>query len=913
MSGNGPGGLKVGDLYIAVTAAIGQAIKNLGAVMKAVEETADKIEGEMSKAAAALGDFSDGLLTVSALAAAAFAVASQTSEPARQALEDLKGVMLTLGTEVGTIFIPLVREMTVWVKTAVATWRNLTAAQKDGIVTFVKYAAVIGVGAKALERSLVFTKSFAEGTVVIARNAGPMASAVSKGFSAMSASAGLALDKVTALGKKLGELGKSDVGKTFKGFDVGKVGTGFDKVVASIKGALLAIPAALAVGAAKFKAMALAAAPMLATVGAIALAVGSLVVLAAVLRDTWEQSGEGIKAWFEGITTEAVALGKTITGFVGEMFSSLTGFLRKGVEAAFEFIAAQVRWIAKMAAPVAKWVGADKVSAMFEAMANTSGKKMLEYLDQGVTQLWDAGRAKAESAMGGVKDIADQAGEAIKNGAKAGADILNTSKASFDRGMALLKKDLGFSIELPSFSLPEIGDPNTVQATQTLDEVKKATEDAAKFAQDALEAARDVTGGMVDLALKTKALMEKSQEWLASNVMAPQFELLFRETLTPALNAAKEAQQAIADRAKALAEAMAQARDALAQKLLGRLGEAPSVVESGMQGAAVAGPLGAVAAVVGDLLTRSEHFKAIVEMVNTVIQKVADVLGRMLTPLMPLVGAVLNVVDVVVSALGPAFTALGTVLEPLAPMFMLLGTMLAPLFQVLGSMLKTLVDPISSLIREVMPALFEVFKVVGLVVMNVVLGIREAWNAVVGAVQSVLRGIAQFEIFGGRPFAFLNDWADGLEGATSDTSGLALAIQNLTSMTFEQATAAAQQATAAYQAASAMDKMTQSLSNAPSTWKYALRAFEAQDARGGAVTLPTSRPPTPTAGAGGSSPTAPAPSAPAAPLVETININVQNEYAAMQQLGERLNTLAYRDRGSRGRPGRMQLELDTGN
>ena len=107
MSGNGPGGLKVGDLYVSVTAAIGEAVKNLSAIVKKVEEAADAIEEHMSKAAAALGDFSDGLLSVAALAAGAFAVASQTSEPAKEALEELRGVLLTLGKEVGTVFIPL--------------------------------------------------------------------------------------------------------------------------------------------------------------------------------------------------------------------------------------------------------------------------------------------------------------------------------------------------------------------------------------------------------------------------------------------------------------------------------------------------------------------------------------------------------------------------------------------------------------------------------------------------------------------------------------------------------------------------------------------------------------------------------------------------------------------------------------
>ncbi|HEX5750026.1 MAG TPA: hypothetical protein VFZ09_27600 [Archangium sp.] len=913
-AGNGPGGLKVGDLYVSVTAAIGEAVKNLNAIMEKIEETADTIEEHMSKAAAALGDFSDGLLSVAAVAAGAFAVASKTSEPAKKALDDLTGSLQTLGKEVGSVFIPLVQEMTVWVKTAVATWRNLTSEQKDAIVAFVKIATVVGGLAKVLERSLVFTKSFAEGTVVLARVAGPAATAVSKGFSSMAASVVMTINKVGDLTKKLGELGKSDASKTFKMLDVGRVSSGFDKVVSAIKGAIVAIPAALAVGAAKFKALALAASPVLATVGAIALAVGSLVVLAAVLRDTWEQSGEGIKAWFEGITQEAVALGKTISSFVGEMFSSLTGFLRRGVEAAFEFIAAQVRWIAKMAAPVAKWVGADKVSAMFEAMANTSGKKMLEYLDQGVTKLWDAGSAKAREAMEGVQEIANKAGEALKDGASGAVDMLTTAKASYDRGMALLKKDFGFSVELPSINLPEIGDPNTVEGTKTLDEMKRVADDAAKFAKDALDVARDVASGLVDLALQQKDLMEKAQAWLAQNVMAPQFELLFRESLTPAIAAAKEAQQAIAERAKQLAETLAQARDALASKALGRMGEAPGIVESGIQGATVAGPLGAVAAVLGDLLTRSEQFKTLVEMVGTLIQRVADTLGQLVVPLQPLIGGLSTLAMSVVSGLSPALTAVGEVLEPLAPLFQLLGTMLAPLFQVLGQVLSAVMQPVKYLVEVALKTLFEVFKTAGLTVMTIVLGIREAWNGIVGAVQGVLRSLGDITLFGGKPLGFLLEWAEGLEGAKSDTSGLRSAINQLHHATYETALAQAEQAAAVLQATAAVDKMTASLTNVPSSWKYALRSFEAQNARPSPLPLPTSTPSIP-AGAGGgaapSSPAGPAP-APSGPVVDTINVYVQDENAAMASLETRLGNVAYRSAGSRGGRGRKPYGQDVG-
>ncbi|HZI03358.1 MAG TPA: hypothetical protein VEZ71_05020, partial [Archangium sp.] len=149
---------------------------------------------------------------------------------------------------------------------------------------------------------------------------------------------------------------------------------------------------------------------------------------------------------------------------------------------------------------------------------------------------------------------------------------------------------------------------------------------------------------------------------------------------------------------------------------------------------------------------------------------------------------------------------------------------------------------------------------------------------------------------------------EAVEGAKTDTSGLALAIQNLTDMTFEQATAAAQQAASAYQAANAMDKMTQSLTNAPSTWKYALRSFEAQNARSGGLVLPTSQPASTGTGAAPSSPAAPAAPAPAAPLADTINIIVQNEYAAMTELERRLDDRAFRARGSRGR-GQAALEV----
>ncbi|HZI07229.1 MAG TPA: hypothetical protein VEZ71_24635, partial [Archangium sp.] len=468
---------------------------------------------------------------------------------------------------------------------------------------------------------------------------------------------------------------------------------------------------------------------------AVAVALGGIVLLAGSLYKSW---GDITYLWKEstaGLVESMQRLGETAASFFGEMWTGVKDFIVKAARVAMSMVAGTVRAFAMFLKPVTTALRMENATKALSQLSTMTGDEMLDKLLSGMSQaadiVTDAGRSAGAALASATKGVRGDIAYGLKHSVEGAKDLGAKLKEMLPIDQLRALKD-----SLSGF-IPNLGSPDSVELRDTLTETANA-------ATDALKAVRDVTGALLDVALLEKRLYEQRIEHLRGAIGAVG-DRLFNVDLRGPMESYKKTQEAIAERAKKLADALKEARDGLKQTALSRMGEAPSIVESGIQGFVAGGPLGAVAAVFADLLTRSEQFKTIVEMVNTVVQKVADVLGQMLTPLMPLVGAVLNVVDVVVSSLGPALTSVGQVLEPLAPMFMLLGTMLAPLFQVLGSVLQALMKPINALVSNAMPALFEVFKVVGLVIMNLVLGIREVWNGILEGVRSILGRLAELE------------------------------------------------------------------------------------------------------------------------------------------------------------------------
>lgn len=915
----------LGELAVRLSAKTQGFMAEFDKAVKKTEELADEVEALASKGAAALGDMADGFLTVAAAATGAFVLGAQGNQQMADAMKELEGVTRTLAVEFGKELVPLVKEATQAVKTAVAYWRNLSDEQKKGVVEGVKWAFMLGTGTKALQQGIVFGKSFAEGTVAVARVAGPAAKAVSSGVASITAALKDAAVAVGGLGTAFAAFSKKGVGELLSGLG-DKLGSGLDKAWAGLARGLMNLPATIASAAAGFKAMLVAAAPVVGTVLAVVAAVGALVVLAAVLRDAWAQSGDGITSWFEDVAGAAVKLGETITGFLGDMFNSLTGFLRKGMEVAFEYIASQVRWLAKLAAPIAKWAGAKELAAGFEQLAQTSGKKMLEYLDKGAKTLWDAGANLAEKAGDKVASVAGAVGDALKSGAKATGDILKTSMDSARRGFALLDKDLGISDLIATLSgkvpalpqAPSAAEVNAVGATDTLEAQKKAADDAAKFAKDMAALAEQAAAeSHAEFVAAVRAESHAAAEnFRALREMAEQFSAEALESVGTVqeflMGSVLKEGERLREAAKALAEKMAQAREALANMVLTRSGDAPSVVQSGMQGFAAGGPLGAVAGVFIDLLTRSNQFKGIVEQVNNVIQVVADALGVFFEALGPVVGAVLNIAVIIANALKPAMKALGDLLAPLAPVFVMVGEVLGPLFSVLGAMLGSLVEVLKPIINVTMRALFEVLRGLGMVVLNVMIGIGNVWNGIINAVQSVFRALGSIEVFGGRPFQFLDNWATVIDEAKVDTDDYVIALMRLQGLTWEQAQAKAEELEQTQRQTKAQEALNESLLNAPRAWRIALNRYRAQDGQwggsapgGGGMPWPpvggppptsgTPGPPSDSNGGGGGGP-APAP-APGGPST-VINITTHDVGAAGIVVARVVDEKKFRQRGS---------------
>jgi hypothetical protein len=136
------------------------------------------------------------------------------------------------------------------------------------------------------------------------------------------------------------------------------------------------------------------------------------------------------------------------------------------------------------------------------------------------------------------------------------------------------------------------------------------------------------------------------------------------------------AARAMAEARGVRAERQQEAMGFLGGKAAGRAGDVVGLVESGAAGFAAGGPLGAVMAVLGDLATQSPQFVRVVETVNGVIAKLGE-------------------------ALGPVFDTL------------------APVIELLGSLVEAALKPLG-----------EVLKFAGQVVLGVVAGIGNTWNAI---------------------------------------------------------------------------------------------------------------------------------------------------------------------------------------
>ncbi|HYH97498.1 MAG TPA: hypothetical protein VD972_16115, partial [Hyalangium sp.] len=334
------------------------------------------------------------------------------------------------------------------------------------------------------------------------------------------------------------------------------------------------------------------------------------------------------------------------------------------------------------------------------------------------------------------------------------------------------------------------------------------------------------------------------------------------------------------------------------------------------QGMTAGGPAGGFVAVIADLLTRSQQFAVLVETISGLIGMVADWLGKLVEPFIPLVGAIAHLIEAGLQALTPVLTSLTAFIEPLVPSIMVLGELfagLAPVIALVVQALMVVLNPLQLFAGPALKALFSVLKTVSTIILTVMKALGDVWNGIVGAIQKVFRMLADISVFGVRPLGFLDGWADGLERAKVDTEAMAKALQALTGMTYEAALEKAKETAEVIRNRKETEKATQALTNVPSAFKYALASFNAQDPQGPGMMPVPSAPPAPPPSGGGrpwesgtpwefgvTTPAQPG----AGPAIDTVNINTTSVPEAVAQLERLMDRFGFARTGSRGRQGR---------
>lgn len=278
-----------------------------------------------------------------------------------------------------------------------------------------------------------------------------------------------------------------------------------------------------------------------------------------------------------------------------------------------------------------------------------------------------------------------------------------------------------------------------------------------------------------------------------------------------------------------------------------------SVVDAFGSGAAAGGVAGGIGAAVAALIQRSEGFSSTVRVLEQVLGSLANVVGAVLVPLQPLIGSLMGIVEAVGGALQPAFQVLASILEPFLPVIVVVGELLKVIAPALGmfiAALQIIQNPMILVASKAMPLLFEAIKFFGGGILKIVRWIAPVWNAIAGAVMSVVRSL----ISGIQSFlravnvgGILNGAIAGLEslkpaqGAMQlDMVALTKAIQSLEGLTWDAALAKAKETaevakgTDAQKAATqALRQLGEELTNVPTGFKVAAAQYAAIDAAGG--------------------------------------------------------------------------------
>ncbi|RYZ42970.1 MAG: hypothetical protein EOO71_05600 [Myxococcaceae bacterium] len=364
------GGLRVGDLYVAVTASVGEALSNLGKVVEAVEKSAKQVK-EKSKG---LGEI--GAAVSAGIAGAVAAAATSNADMARET-ERITALLYTLAADIGDAFLPVVQHVADGVERVVASFQSLSPDVKAAASNMLVWVAGAGLAIGML---------------------GKMAGMVE----AVAGGAGL-------LVKVLGALNKSVA--------LASLAASVDKVTASMGGMVVSTPSVTG----SLGRMALSAGGLLVPLAAVAAAVAALVLLAGSVYAAWEDSSTGLADFFRSIGEQLAKWAARIADGFSRAFVALGDFVKQAALSVLDGVAALVRGVSRLLEPVARQAGFPELAATFQQVSTLTGRELLDTLGQGAQVLWDGARQTATAVGDAVAGAGRELEESVAYGLRTSA------------------------------------------------------------------------------------------------------------------------------------------------------------------------------------------------------------------------------------------------------------------------------------------------------------------------------------------------------------------------------------------------------------------------------------------------------------------------------------------------------------
>lgn len=442
-------------------------------------------------------------------------------------------------------------------------------------------------------------------------------------------------------------------------------------------------------------------------------------------------------------------------------------------------------------------------------------------------------RSAWEENLGGIRDLAKEAADTLKDSfSDAGSTIVNLFNAvgeAVTQGVlwpvekvlqalaALSKTKVGAKLGMDANSFQAAADTVINMRKRGFDGVKEdITDSATKFADGVKKGAdlfkKDV-GGVLDEFKKILGMIPGAKSHDPGMTIDAQDALAGKPMFGPQVQSFDEMVGEVSEALAAMRDPLALTAEQLSQRFNVSVGAAAKALKSfqdaaketaaaqrSSAGNAALGQLGSLGGVIQGAMSGG--------LAGAIVAIVAQAksFGEMVGELNGLVEIVANFLNPLFEALRPFINVLGNVLRVLSPVF--------------GLLLK--LTPVFMVLQLALPIFFEVVKGLGIGILFVAQGVQFVWNAIVDAVEWMVRTI-------GNVLQFIPGVKDALDGFADaihkmrDETDYAAERTKLMNMSLEDAKASIDSEK------KSRDKLNESILNAPAGFKVAAARFGATD------------------------------------------------------------------------------------